>query len=126
MQNKITMKKLTTITAILLIILTLGCNAQEPQTIIKHLDSLNVVITEKDSIILDREVKISTLQLSLDTYNDSEITVIADTLNFEVSGDGIKVEVTKEGHNVWIDLTNQDTIISVTYLDYIRNVILSE
>jgi hypothetical protein len=106
------------ITTILLTILALGCNAQEPH--------LAYSVEYVDSVINNYEQRIENFQSMLDTYDASELDRIADTLSVDVSDDRIKISLIKEGHNVWIDLIDQDTIISMTYLNYTRNVNLSE
>lgn len=108
------------ITTILLTIIALSCSGQKPDTLAYY------PVQYVDSIINNYEQRIANFQSILDTYDETEISVVSDTINFEVVDDRIKVEVTKEGHNVWIDLIDSDTIISMTYINYIRNVILSE
>lgn len=103
------------ITTILLIILALGCNAQEPQTIIKHLDSLNAVIAERDSVMLDQDRVIDSL---IDASKVLNPLMIADTFNYTIMGltDSLKVSIEKTGEHIKIGLKNGEKIIF--YVDF--------
>jgi len=109
------MRKLTTL---FVAIIVLSCNAQEP----RPMYSVEYV----DSIKADYEQRIYTLQTVLETYDNSEISVIADTFNFEVVDDRIKIEVNKLGHDCHVEIIDGDKRIYAYYVDYERIVNLSE
>jgi len=105
------------ITTILLIILALGCNAQEPDV---HtfsqslLDSINI---SKQLEIDSLKARVSLLEIVLEESAKERI-IDADTFYFELVDDRIKVEINKQGHNVWFNLIDGEYRINSDYINY--------
>jgi len=101
------------IITLLLTIFAIGCNAQEPDTLtyysIEYVDSLQNRIEFLESVI-----------------DISEVSVIADTFNFEIVDDRIKIEVNKLGHDCHVEIIDGNKKIDAYYIDYERSVSLTE
>lgn len=136
-----------TITTILLLIMVLGCSAQEPDTIICYdqddmdlkdlllsdtIDYFNEVVSERNEQIALRNDSINLLlqqiaiKDSIILNNLTEISVFADTFNFELVDDIIKVEVNKLGHDVSVYLFNDVEMTKIEYLNNERTIILTD
>lgn len=108
------MKRLTTLLTILT--LALSCAAQEPQTILAHLDSLNSVIdnlkTERinlNNIILSKDDVISSKDDEINNLLSAQVNnKIADTASIVLSGlnDETITTVSKTGENITITIKN--------------------
>ncbi|MBN2571882.1 MAG: hypothetical protein JXA68_07110 [Ignavibacteriales bacterium] len=56
----------------------------------------------------------------------SESTVIADTFNFELSGNGVKIEVNKENKNIWVDVEDGYKRMNLDYYKGARSAIIMD
>lgn len=99
------------ITTILLTMFLLGCKAQEKQTLIYY-DTVTVQALQKsyDSLLLINEILTDAIEIS-------STSVIADTFNFELIGNGINCDITKRGENVWYNLIVGPKRINADYID---------
>lgn len=111
------MKQIAIIT---LTILALSCSGQEPDTLAYY------NIEYVDSLKNDYEQRIVNLQSIIDTYSSDEISVIADTFNFEIVDDRIKIEVNKLGHDCHVEIIDGEKRIDAYYVNYERIVNLTE
>ena len=136
---------------ILLAILILACKGQEPDIECYSIDSVNIRETRiiqkyelkidsvinsmysqgyVDNIMLTKDLKIDSLNqriIFLETVLDiNETSVIADTFNFEIVDDRIKVEIDKKGHDIWIDLIDGSKRINADYINYSRSIMLMD
>jgi hypothetical protein len=94
------MKILTTL--LLLTALFLSCQAQKPDTLIYYntekLDSCIEIIEDLRAFIV----------IQNEALTGNEMTVRADTYNFEIADDKIKVELNKIGHEVFISVLREE------------------
>ena len=109
LQNDTNMKK---ITAILLTLIALGCNAQEPTThtyyTLQQGDSLKEVILNKDAAIADKDAKIRELNVML-IHRE-----FADTTSLRLSGitDNSITSISKQGVNIVVSIQNENKRIT--------------
>jgi hypothetical protein len=94
------------------LLLFTSATCQEPDT---HTYSQNII----DSL----NMRIQLLEFEL---NVSETSVIADTFNFEIIDDRIKVEVNKQGHNVWVNIIDGQKRINADYINYTRQIVIMD
>lgn len=107
------------ILTILLTILTLSCTSQEPDiecysqdyldsVLLLNVQNCNEQLMNSQVIIDSLDIRISFLENLLES---KETTVIADTFNFEIADDKMKIEVTKINHSADISVLHMaDTI----------------
>ena len=105
------------INTILLIILALGCNAQEPDMHTFSQRLIDSISTAKQSEIDSLKARVSLLEIVLEE-SEKEKIVSADTFNFKIAGNNILIEIDKKGADMRFNLIDGDYRI---YNDYFNS-----
>lgn len=116
---------------IVLTILAFACQGQEPDI---ECYSEDTVLVRENRIIQTYKLKIDSVINSMYSqgYVDNIMltkdlkSVIADTFNFEIVDDRIKVKIDKKGHDIWIDLIDGSKRINADYINYTRSIMLMD
>jgi len=126
------MKKITTLLLFSLALMAATC--QEPDIECysqSYVDSLTLLNTQNcNEQLMYNLIVIDSLEnhilLLQSAFNTDELSVIADTFNFEVVDEILKVEVNKLGHNIWITLTDGSKRTHLDIYDFKRTITLAD
>ena len=107
-----------------LLFVGMTCNGQVPDTLI-YIDR-----AEHESAMAKKDATIDSLLAILKTCQElqdtDDMSVVADTFRFQLVDNRVRVEVIKQGHNVWYNFEDGAKRINADYRNYERQVMLMD